>query len=347
MDIANALVWAPMTAQPHIVPVNTADFLSGQTFQEVCILVHMQEPVVPPHTKGGAVWLHIQQTVVPPYTKGEDQTNTAEHHYEHPGSISRARGRITLSTLHRSTRIFTSKHFRIHRRLFLTTCRRQSHGQTGALLWFNGGLQRIPPAMLAGPGVTLQATGERCLLPHAMTLPAIGGHHLPFTVRTLRATSALLDSGSAGNFISGALCRQLKLKTTATPSTYQIHLVTERPLSRKQVRFSTGPIQIQVGILLVEQLHLLVLEESTADMILGRPWLEQHNPVISWKTGEILKWGDNCFLDCFPELPIPTSPCSEDLPVCAISSLSSVNYICKRKDKYHSSIHICHLSNLP
>ncbi|ROJ66255.1 hypothetical protein DPX16_16518 [Anabarilius grahami] len=70
MDIANALVWAPMTAQPHIVSVNTADFLSGQTFQEVCILVHMQEPVVPPHTKGGAVWLHIQQTVVPPYTKG-------------------------------------------------------------------------------------------------------------------------------------------------------------------------------------------------------------------------------------------------------------------------------------
>ncbi|ROL45730.1 hypothetical protein DPX16_0289 [Anabarilius grahami] len=71
MDIANALVWAPMTAQPHIVPVNTADFLSGQTFQEVCILAHMQEPVVPPHTKGGAVWLHIQQTVVPPYTKGD------------------------------------------------------------------------------------------------------------------------------------------------------------------------------------------------------------------------------------------------------------------------------------
>ncbi|XP_051756247.1 uncharacterized protein LOC127516027 isoform X2 [Ctenopharyngodon idella] len=38
--------------------------------------------------------------------------------------------------------------------------------------------------------------------------------------------SALLDSGSAGNFISGALCRQLKLKTTATLSTYQIHSVT-------------------------------------------------------------------------------------------------------------------------
>ncbi|ROL44190.1 hypothetical protein DPX16_17842 [Anabarilius grahami] len=27
MDIANELVWAPMTVQPHVVPVNTADFL--------------------------------------------------------------------------------------------------------------------------------------------------------------------------------------------------------------------------------------------------------------------------------------------------------------------------------
>ncbi|ROL43797.1 Retrotransposon-derived protein PEG10 [Anabarilius grahami] len=96
--------------------------------------------------------------------------------------------------------------------------------------------------------------------------------------------SALLDSGSAGNFISGTLCRQLNLKMTATPSIYQVHSVTGRPLSRRRVRSSVGPVQLQVGILHVEQQHLLVLEESTADVILGCPWLEQHNPVISWKT---------------------------------------------------------------
>ncbi|XP_048021894.1 uncharacterized protein apbb3 isoform X1 [Megalobrama amblycephala] len=37
--------------------------------------------------------------------------------------------------------------------------------------------------------------------------------------------NALLDSGSAGNFISGTLCRQLQLKTTAMPKIYQIHSV--------------------------------------------------------------------------------------------------------------------------
>ncbi|ROL53865.1 Rab9 effector protein with kelch motifs [Anabarilius grahami] len=42
---------------------------------------------------------------------------------------------------------------------------------------------------------------------------------------------ALLDSGSAGNFISGALCRQLQLKTSPSPTIYQINSITGKPLS--------------------------------------------------------------------------------------------------------------------
>ncbi|ROL48173.1 Retrotransposon-derived protein PEG10 [Anabarilius grahami] len=126
--------------------------------------------------------------------------------------------------------------------------------------------------------------------------------------------TALLDSGSAGNFISGALCRQLKLKTTATSTTYQIQSITGRPVSR-----GVGPLLLQIGVLHVEKISLLVLEESTSDVILGRPWLEQHNPILSWKTGEVLKWGDTCFNDCFCEFPVPRPPSSNHLPVCATS----------------------------
>ncbi|XP_048021462.1 NLR family CARD domain-containing protein 3-like [Megalobrama amblycephala] len=78
---------------------------------------------------------------------------------------------------------------------------------------------------------------------------------------------ALLDSGSAGNFISGALCRQLKLKTS--PSIYQVHSITGKPLSRTKISCCVGPLQLRVGILHVEDIHLLVLEESTADVVLG------------------------------------------------------------------------------
>ncbi|ROL51090.1 Retrotransposon-derived protein PEG10 [Anabarilius grahami] len=45
----------------------------------------------------------------------------------------------------------------------------------------------------------------------------------------------LLDSGSAGNFISGALCRQLRLKTSPSPTVYQISSITGRPLSHTHV----------------------------------------------------------------------------------------------------------------
>ncbi|KAK3520690.1 hypothetical protein QTP70_030553, partial [Hemibagrus guttatus] len=67
------------------------------------------------------------------------------------------------------------------------------------------------------------------------------------------------------------------------------------------------------------EIALLVLEESTADVILGRPWLEQHNPILSWRTGDVLKWGDTCFPDCFPKLPVPHSPNLTHLPVQATS----------------------------
>ncbi|KAK3548257.1 hypothetical protein QTP70_005823 [Hemibagrus guttatus] len=129
--------------------------------------------------------------------------------------------------------------------------------------------------------------------------------------------NALLDSGSAGNFISRALCCQLQLKTTATPKIYQIHSVTGKPL--RQVRCSVGPLQLQIGILHMEEIQLLVLEDSMADVILGHPWLEQHNPIISWRTGEILKWGNQCFNDCFPEFLVPSLPKSEKIQVYATS----------------------------
>ncbi|KAK3515307.1 hypothetical protein QTP70_013471 [Hemibagrus guttatus] len=49
----------------------------------------------------------------------------------------------------------------------------------------------------------------------------------------------------------------------------------------------------------------MVLEDSKADVVLGRPWLEQHDPILSWKTGEVLRWGEHCFEGCFPERPSP------------------------------------------
>ncbi len=131
--------------------------------------------------------------------------------------------------------------------------------------------------------------------------------------------TALLDSGSSGNFISGTLSRQLNLPTTNNKTLYQIISITGRPLSRKNVRRSVRPIQLRVGYLHEESINLLVLEDSTADIILGRPWLVQHNPILSWKSGEVLKWGENCFPECFPQRPHPPIRTPTPLQMCSTS----------------------------
>ncbi len=41
---------------------------------------------------------------------------------------------------------------------------------------------------------------------------------------------------------------------------------------------------------------------------LGRTWFAVHEPQIAWRTGDILKWGNQCFPDCFPSLPRPSPP---------------------------------------
>ncbi|KAK3515335.1 hypothetical protein QTP70_017193 [Hemibagrus guttatus] len=126
-----------------------------------------------------------------------------------------------------------------------------------------------------------------------------------------------LDSGSAGNFISGALCRQLQLPTAATPKIYQVHAVTGKPL--RQVRRQVGPLRLHIGVMHTEEIFLMVLENSMADVVLGHPWLEQHDPILSWRTGEILRWGHKCFEGCFPERPSPRPSRPHTLQVHATS----------------------------
>ncbi len=83
-------------------------------------------------------------------------------------------------------------------------------------------------------------------------------------------------------------------------------------------------MNIRVGLLHEEDLNLLVLEDSTADVILGRPWLVQHNLILSWESGEVLKGGESCFPDCFPDMPRPPKKTPAPLKICTTSIESPV-----------------------
>ncbi|KAK3559369.1 hypothetical protein QTP86_012780 [Hemibagrus guttatus] len=156
------------------------------------------------------------------------------------------------------------------------------------------------------PGHALPACPIRPPRPMVSTVFSFLPHMKPLTTHGTLTTAytsvtvvALLDSGSAANFVSGTLCRQLGLRTKATVTPYQIRCITGKPISRRRVHHSAGPVLLQVGLLHVEETTFLVLEESTADIILGCPWLEQHNPILSWSTGKVLKWATPAFRAVF------------------------------------------------
>uniref|UniRef100_A0A674NAP1 CCHC-type domain-containing protein n=1 Tax=Takifugu rubripes TaxID=31033 RepID=A0A674NAP1_TAKRU len=56
-----------------------------------------------------------------------------------------------------------------------------------------------------------------------------------------------------------------------------------------------------------ESTRFLVLHAPTAPLVLGRPWLERHDPHISWASGRILGWSVACHANCLRSAPSPSS----------------------------------------
>ena len=108
-----------------------------------------------------------------------------------------------------------------------------------------------------------------------------------YTVRVLLDKAvhamAMLDSGSAGSFISPRLVERHSLPTTPR----------ERPLQVTHVQGGTvGLVTEQVVCRMDigdhhETVTLDVVPLGKHAVILGLPWLQQHEPTISWRNGQM------------------------------------------------------------
>ncbi|KAL0192201.1 hypothetical protein M9458_010497, partial [Cirrhinus mrigala] len=118
--------------------------------------------------------------------------------------------------------------------------------------------------------------------------------------------SALIDSGSSGNFISTKCLKELQLPRHRHHQIYSVTTIKGKPLGRGVVRHSSPFITMQIGLFHSEDLRFLVLEDSTVDIILGRPWLQLHQPEIRWDPCDIICWSQ-CSIHCMSHLPHPCS----------------------------------------
>lgn len=118
------------------------------------------------------------------------------------------------------------------------------------------------------------------------------------------SVSALIDSGSVGNLISETLCHSIHLQNNPCESSYKIFSIIGKPRSvNLSICQCLGPIRLLLGCLQVEEITLLVLEMSTAVIILEHLWLVKNSTIVSWSTGDVLKWGPQYFIYCSPSVP--------------------------------------------
>ncbi len=132
--------------------------------------------------------------------------------------------------------------------------------------------------------------------------------------------SALVDSGSSGNFISQDLVSRLPHRRHAQE--LRVETINGKPLGRGCVKFESPPMpacpmKLKIGNLHEEEIKFLVLGGPTVDIILGCPWLILHSPEIKWESSEIIRWSEFCHQNCLKEIPHPL----RRLPAAQVASM--------------------------
>jgi hypothetical protein len=107
-------------------------------------------------------------------------------------------------------------------------------------------------------------------------------------------TEALTDSGATGNCASRSFTQQHKLQTFALKKPLQLRLgdgiVGQTITHGALIPLSHGDHQS-------EELFYMV-EMSGYDLILGMPWLEEHNPQIDWRDRTMSFCSEHCHANC-------------------------------------------------
>ncbi len=126
-------------------------------------------------------------------------------------------------------------------------------------------------------------------------------------------TLALIDSGAAGNFIDATFARTHNIPLVPCVSHLAVAALDGRRLGSGRVQFITEDIQLRVGALHTEAIELFVFQSPQTPIILGLPWLERHNPSISWSEKQITQWSESCRQNCLPSTSARRVTCMPEL----------------------------------
>ena len=116
---------------------------------------------------------------------------------------------------------------------------------------------------------------------------------------------ALVDSGADECLIDHSFALQAGIPLVPLEKPLTAHAIDGHRLGL--ITHQTTPLTLTISGNHVESVRFMVLHSSSSSLVLGRPWLEKHNPHISWSSGKILAWGVSCFANCLHSAQSPTS----------------------------------------
>lgn len=115
-------------------------------------------------------------------------------------------------------------------------------------------------------------------------------------------TTAMIDSGAAANLIDANFARTHNIPLIPCNSVLAVAALDGRPLGSGLIQYTTEDVTLQTGALHQETIRFFLIESPQNPIILGLPWLQQHNPTISWTGNQITQWSDSCMLNCIQPL---------------------------------------------
>ncbi|KAI2650029.1 Transposon Tf2-6 polyprotein [Labeo rohita] len=141
---------------------------------------------------------------------------------------------------------------------------------------------------------------------------------LCFEGRSIR-TTALIDSGAAGNFIDKDFVKANQLPLLPCVSPVAVAALDGRPLGSGRTEHTTTDLTLRLEPGHQEAIRFFTITSPQSPLILGFPWLNLHEPTISWARGVITHWSSNCQRSCLQSAPKTptnaiTTPSSQTIP---------------------------------
>lgn len=89
-----------------------------------------------------------------------------------------------------------------------------------------------------------------------------------------------------------------------------VEVLDGHPLGEGKILSITKEVKLHIGTLHSDLIRVYFIHSPNHTIIFGLPWLQTHNPLISWREGQIIQWDVTCQEHCLSRVTRTSSNAS-------------------------------------